>query len=68
MPGTGRVNWNHILFAVNIVIKCSADNCADDDVDIDDISCKYWVVTIRINLPKISLWAWPFQYIYSVNF
>ena len=29
--------------------------CADDDVDLDDISCKYCVVTIRINLPKISL-------------
>ena len=67
MPGTGQVNWNHILFAVNIVIKCSAvQTCADDDVDLDDISCKYWLVTIRINLPKIRLWAWPFQY--SVNF
>ena len=27
MPGTGQVNWNHILFAVNIVIKCSEDMC-----------------------------------------
>ena len=25
VPGTGQVNWNHILFAVNIVIKCSED-------------------------------------------
>ena len=40
--------------------------CVDDDVDLDDISCKYWVVTIRINLPKISLGAWPFRY--SVSF
>ena len=39
--------------------------CADDDADLD-ISCKYWVVTIRINLPKIRLWVWPFPY--SVNF
>ena len=27
VPGTGQVNWNHILFAVNIVIKCSEDMC-----------------------------------------
>ena len=27
VPGTGQVNWNHTLFAVNIVIKCSADMC-----------------------------------------
>ena len=45
------VNWNHILFAA---IKCSEDN---DDVAIDDISCKYGVVTFRIDLPKISIEA-----------
>ena len=63
MPSTGQVNWNHILSTLS---SSAVQTCADDDVDLDDISCKYWVVTIRINLPKISLWAWPFQY--SVNF
>ena len=41
------MNWNNFLFALNIVIKyrqyCTVKTCADDDVDLDDISCKYWV-------------------------
>ncbi len=59
---TGQVYWNHwmamdILFAVNTVIQCQVIR---EDVclwNVADVSCnrKYWVVTISINLPKISL-------------
>ena len=34
-------------------VKGAVKTCAYDDVD--DVSCKYWVVTILINLPRISL-------------
>ena len=65
--------WTGITSCLLSALSSSAvKTCADDDVDLEDISRKYWVVTIRINLPKISLRAWPFQYtvllVFTVNF
>ena len=58
MPGTRQVNWNHILL-LPTVSSSAVKTCTDDDVAIDDMSCKYGVVTFRINLPKISLRVFP---------
>ena len=52
---TGAWYWPSELESHPVCCTLSSSavkTCADDDVDLDDISCKYWVVTIRINLPK----------------
>ena len=37
--------WSWILCLLSILSSSAG-------VDVDDVSCKYWVITIRINLPK----------------